>query len=325
MLPPRNYIQVAELKDKIENALNATRILILGGQVLIGVNYRSFFEDDFGRLSGFSQKILVISLGLMLLSLGALLAPAPYHHIVERHRISDHLHHLLSRVMAVALLPFAIGLAADLYVAGEKSLGVVGAAVAALAGLTTAMLCWWGLELGKRVRDEGEFRASMLFHPGHGKMGDSQKHESDDPNLTDKVKEVLVETRMVLPGAQALLGFQFIIVLMHGFDQMPSPLKYIHFASLAAIAMCTILLIMPAAFHRIVYLGEDSEEFVLQAGRLLLWAMVFLGLGVSGDFLVVCYRLTGSMSLSSLIALLLLGFFYGLWFGWTNYRKAHRH
>jgi hypothetical protein len=34
---------VAQLKDKIENALNETRILVLGGQVLIGFNYESFF------------------------------------------------------------------------------------------------------------------------------------------------------------------------------------------------------------------------------------------------------------------------------------------
>jgi hypothetical protein len=50
--------------------------------------------------------------------------------------------------------------------------------------------------------------------------------------------------------------------------------------------------------------------------------MVFLGLGVSGDFLVVCHRVTSSLKLSVAVGLGLLAFFYGLWFGWTNYRKS---
>lgn len=35
------------------------------------------------------------------------------------------------------------------------------------------------------------------------------------------MEEVLTECRMVLPGAQALLGFQLAIVLMEAFDRLP--------------------------------------------------------------------------------------------------------
>jgi hypothetical protein len=312
-------MQVAELKDKVENAINEARILILGGQVLIGVNYRSFFEDDFNGLSAFSQHLLAISLGGMLVGLGVLLAPAPYHTIAEKHRISNRFHSLLSRVLAIALLPFAVALGADLFVAGGKSLGPGGGAVAGILGVLTAIACWWGVELAARAPTAG---TAAFLHLGRGNPENEGGQVSQDPKLTDKVKEVLIEARMVLPGAQALLGFQFVIVLMNGFDTLPPALKYVHFGSLAAIAVSTILLIMPAAYHRIVYGGEDSEEFVNQAGRLLLWAMVFLGLGVSGDFLVVCHRVTSSLKLSIAVGLGLLAFFYGLWFGWTNYRKS---
>src|SRR5690348_10531299 len=103
---------------------------------------------------------------------------------------------------------------------------------------------------------------------------------------------------MVLPGAQALLGFQFIIMLMEGFDKIPASSRYVHLASLSAIAISTIFLIMPAAYHRMVLLGEDNQEFTEFAGRMLLIAMFFLGLGVSGDFLVVCRKVTGSLNIS---------------------------
>jgi Family of unknown function (DUF6328) len=310
---------VAELKDRIDHGLNEARILILGGQVLIGFNYRAFFEDDFEGLSAFSQHVLVISLGLMLVGMGLLLLPGSYHHVVERHRISESFYAMLSRFLPIALLPFAVGLAADFYVAGEKALGRRGGAVAGTVGLITALVCWWALELGKRVSAAGGLR--RLFRSKGAQMVQPRNRQSEDPSLSEKVKEVLVETRMVLPGAQALLGFQFIIVLMHGFDTMPAPFKYIHLASLAAIALSTILLIMPAAYHRIVYQGEDRQEFVVQAGRMLLGAMVFLGLGVSGDFLVVCHRITNSTAISIAASATLLAFFYGLWFGWTNYKR----
>jgi hypothetical protein len=149
----------------------------------------------------------------------------------------------------------------------------------------------------------------------------NRESEDEQPTLTEKIKEVLIEGRMVLPGAQALLGFQFIIVLMEGFNRIPASSRYIHFASLAAIALSTVLLIMPAAYHRIVYRGEDNEDFPAIASRLLLTAMFFLGLGVSGDFYVVCRIVSGSRTVSLLSAALMILFFYGLWFGWTVFKR----
>ena len=147
------------------------------------------------------------------------------------------------------------------------------------------------------------------------------KQREQEPTLTEKVKEVLIEARIVLPGAQALLGFQFLIVLSQQFGELPRSTKYLHFASLSAVALSTIFLIMPAAYHRIVLRGEDSEEFPERAGRMVIAAMFFLGLGVSGDFLVVCRVVTGSLPAGLAMALALLILYYGLWFGWTSYTR----
>jgi hypothetical protein len=62
------------LKDKIENAFNEARILILGGQVLIGAGFRSVQIVDIG------------SLWLMTIGLGILLLPAGYHFVVRAWR-----------------------------------------------------------------------------------------------------------------------------------------------------------------------------------------------------------------------------------------------
>ena len=63
---------------------------------------------------------------------------------------------------------------------------------------------------------------------------------------------------------------------------------------------------MPAAYRHIVLRGEDSEDFPKMAGRLVTAAMFFLGLGMSGDFLVVCRVVTRSLPAALLLALPLL-------------------
>ena len=53
--------------------------------------------------------------------------------------------------------------------------------------------------------------------------GDHKTPDQPDATpITDKVQQVLTETRMVLPGAQALLGFGTIAVLMDAFKNLPS-------------------------------------------------------------------------------------------------------
>lgn len=42
---------MARLKDKVQNALDEARLLILGTQVLLGFQYRAAFERGFDKLS----------------------------------------------------------------------------------------------------------------------------------------------------------------------------------------------------------------------------------------------------------------------------------
>ena len=133
-------------------------------------------------------------------------------------------------------------------------------------------------------------------------------------DLSMKIRHTLTETRMVLPGTQALLGFQLIVLLMEGFGTLPRSSKIVHLVSLAFTAVTAVWLIAPAAYHRIVYDGEDSEEFRSVAGRFLLAAMVTLALSVTGDYFVIARQVTGSAGLAAGAAAFLLALFYGCWF-----------
>src|SRR5947199_7513522 len=145
---------MAQLKDKIQNALDEGRMLVLGSQVLLGFQYRSAFEPGFEKLPVSSQYLKLIALGLMLFALGLLLAPGAHHRIVEEGEDTHRLHRFSSRVMGYALLPFAIALGLDLYVASHPTLGYTAAIGVGICASLLALFFWYGLEF-KYKREHG--------------------------------------------------------------------------------------------------------------------------------------------------------------------------
>lgn len=306
---------MAKLQDKIDNALNEGRMLILGAEVLLGFQYRSVFESGFDRLPRATQDLKVVALGLMLVAVALLLWPGAYHRIVENGEDSERLHRFTTGVLGVALLPFALALGIDLYAATEKVTGQAGGVIAGVSAALVAFTLWYGVE----ARDRGRCRAQI---EEAGRMAaDQEGREPAGTPVKDKIKHVLTEARVVLPGAQALLGFQFATMLVEGFDKLPQSSKYAHLASLALIALSTVLLMMPAAYHRIVEQGEETERFHRVATRIVLAAMVPLALGIAGDFFVVVRKVSGSAQTGTAAATLTLAMCYGLWFGYPAYRR----
>ena len=103
-----------------------------------------------------------------------------------------------------------------------------------------------------------------------------RQREKRPSDLEHRIKIVLIECRMALPGAQALLGFQLANVFTQGFEKLPRSSQWFHFGSLLSTMICAILLIAPAQYHRIAEGGEDTEHFHKVASRFLLGALVFL-------------------------------------------------
>ena len=60
---------MAKLTDKIENVLNETRILVLGIQILIGFDFRTFFEPGYEKMEPDARQIQLAALALMLVGL----------------------------------------------------------------------------------------------------------------------------------------------------------------------------------------------------------------------------------------------------------------
>jgi hypothetical protein len=314
------------LKDKVQDALDEGRILILGAQIIVGLLYRSAFEPGYDRLPVFAREVVLAALGLIVIAFGLLMAPVTYHRIVDRGIDREDFHVFVLHVMRLTLFPFALSLGLTIYVGVEKLGGRAWALLVGLAVALLALLNWYGLGLifGGPFASSDHVRSPVRVNRQEMAMSNKEVPEpqAEPTNLEDKIRHVLTEARMVLPGAQALLGFQFVTMMLDDFDKLPHSSQQLHLVSLLLIALTTILLMAPAAYHRLVEKGENSERFHRFASCMVLAGMVPLGLGISGDFMIVVRKVTNSTALAEVSALLLLTFFYGLWFGYTSYRRS---
>ncbi len=92
---------------------------------------------------------------------------------------------------------------------------------------------------------------------------------------------------MIIPGGQALLGFQFVATLMKSFEALPESTKIVHLVALSAVALSVVLLMTPAAVHRLAFQGEDDEDFFRIGSRLVISAALPLALGIAAEVYVV--------------------------------------
>jgi hypothetical protein len=308
---------LAKLKDRIKFALDEGRMLILGSQVLVGFQFRSILEKGFEQLPRSSQYLKLGALGLMLLAIGLLMSPGAYHRIVDEGEDTRDTHGYTTRVLSFALLPFAVAFGLDMYIVAGKLMGRTQSILAGAGVSLVSLFFWYGLEMMRRAERAPEIKEVE-------EMEEKKKKEEGGTKVKDKIEQALTEARVVLPGAQALLGFQFASMLVEGFDKLPGSSKYVHLLSLALMVLAVILLMAPAAYHRIVEEGQDTEHFHRVASRLLIASMIPLALGICGDVFVVVRKVTESGTAGLISAAAMLIFFYGLWFGYTIYKRGER-
>jgi hypothetical protein len=80
----------------------------------------------------------------------------------------------------------------------------------------------------------------------------------------------------------------------------------------------------PAAYHRIVEEGNNSERFYSLASRLVIAATAILALGISGDFFVVVHKVTHSPLIAGFAAAAVVAGSYSLWFGYSLFCRRSR-
>jgi hypothetical protein len=142
--------------------------------------------------------------------------------------------------------------------------------------------------------------------------------------LSQAAEYLLEEARMVLPGLQALFGFQLIAVFNARFGELLSPGEQrLHLLAIVLVVAAIALIMSPAAYHRQSGPDEISETFIRLSTRLLLWSMPPLAVGICLDFYLIARIILNSGLVPLLAAGMLLGFL-SLWFLLPRIRSLQR-
>jgi Family of unknown function (DUF6328) len=134
--------------------------------------------------------------------------------------------------------------------------------------------------------------------------------------LEEEATHVTDEARMVLPGVQAVLGFQLVAVFNQRFQDLSTAEQLLHLAAFLLVALAMGLVMTPAAYHRQVERGRVSRRFIDLSSTLLTLAMLPLIAGVCLDTYLIARLILNEQELAMIVAagtaVLLAGLWYGL-------------
>ena len=290
-------------------------MLILGAQILLGFQFRGVFENGYEQLPSHLRYLDGTALLPMICVVALLITPGPYHRIVEDGEDNKYFLGLVTVIVNLALLPFAIALGLDVLVTSARIFGDVAGVGAGIALAAVALAFWYGLPLQKQ-----RYNADQEL----GMKPCNTEQQSSTP-LDVKIEQLLTEARVILPGAQALFGFQLAIVFTQSFGQLERASMLMHMTSLLLVALAVVLLMAPAAYHRIAYGGEVSADMLRVGSVLVTAATIPLALGLAGDTYVVITKVTASDTVAAVAAGAAFVLLVGLWHAFPLVAASVRH
>jgi hypothetical protein len=156
-------------------------------------------------------------------------------------------------------------------------------------------------------------------------MAGATQEEEKQVDLDTAVSYALDEARMILPGIQALFGFQLVAVFDQRFAEVfEEPGQILHLAALVLVALSCALAMTPAAFHRHNDRGRVSRELLDLSSNFIGAAMLPLMGAISIDVGLVGYVVTQNRAISTGLGVVCAAVFTALWIVFPRWRSRHR-
>ncbi|WP_251011267.1 DUF6328 family protein [Rhodococcus erythropolis] len=148
------------------------------------------------------------------------------------------------------------------------------------------------------------------------------RHETPTQRLDRNWSHILQELRVVQTGMQILTGFLLTLPFQQRFSDLQHFEKDLYLLTLAMSAAATIVLVAPAAMHRLLFRRHALALLVEQGQRFAVAGLLLLGGALAGvltlTFDVVVNRTTGLVAGGCAVLLAIT-----LWF-WYPLHLAHR-
>lgn len=152
---------------------------------------------------------------------------------------------------------------------------------------------------------------------------ESPTEERERLPLHRAVGYLIDESRMVLPGIQALFGFQLVAVFSDRFQHLSPHEQELHFISIALVVLATGLIMTPAAYHRHQEAREVTHAFIVGSTRLLLLGMLPLAIALALDVYLIGQLILAPDHARG-IAVGLLALLVFLWFVFPRMKSLQR-
>jgi hypothetical protein len=292
------------LAQRLKTSLDELRMQTMGTQILFGFQLQSLFQPGFDQAGTAERAVDAGSLAAILISFAVLIIPPAQHRLVEPGQASRRLLQVSRRCAELALGSMAIALGCISF-SITTHLHVPHSGLIAALVTTLGFILWFGsgIVLARRTDIKLPERESMDLH--------------------SRIDQMLTEARVILPGVQAMLGFQLIVIMTDAFGRLPQAFQNLHLAGLALTTLSTLLLLTPAAVHRIAFSGEDDARFHVIGTRLVSAALVPLAAGMAAEIFIGTWRLFESLSVSWCSAVLALLILLGTWYALPLWLHSH--
>jgi hypothetical protein len=280
------------IEARLKDALDETRLTMLGTQLPMGIQFTAAFTPGFVYLPEPFRRLDAVALLLILASAAPLLSIPTFHQLYDGGYATRRTLARASACLKWGLAPLAVALASDVAIGFVTNAGPLGAMLTAGALLIAGVVLWF------------------VFPVSASRFKDREENMEDrTQSLETRITQALTELRVVLPGAQALFGFQVTAVLTEQFTRLPNTSRYTHLASIAVVAIAVIMLIAPAAYHRIAAHGNAEEDVLKYAVGMMIPAEGLIAAGLVGDTYITIRMISGSNGVAlGISAVAIVGF-----------------
>lgn len=132
-----------------------------------------------------------------------------------------------------------------------------------------------------------------------------------------EMRNIIEEARVILPGIQALFGFQVIAVFNDRFEELAMYAKTCHLLGLVVVVVAIGMVMTPAIHYRTCS-GHTTRAMVKLSSRMIRGALAPLAIGLALDMFVVLHLATRdvpeSLAISIGTSVAALVMLLGLWY-----------
>ena len=294
-----------KLHEKVAFSLTETRILMLGAEMGLGFQFELPYQEGFVSQAAGLRWAHLIALALMLITIVIIIFPMMLDIIAFRGQAALATQACANLAVETALAIFACSLGLSLAGAAWETAGPRLASTLGALFFIASIAFWYIYPWRRRMRSLHRSRRELLALP--------LKRAMETP-LETRLRDVLTEARIILPGAQAMLGFQMVAFLTHAFSQLPRSSQWAHLAATLFLLAAIILLMAPPAFHRIVEEGEETERLHSFSENVVFIATTPFACSLTCDFYVATRMVSNNSRGSLVAAVVLFGLCAGSWY-----------